>query len=89
MHQIASILYGVAFIVLFLSFVIPINISEKVGTSVTVLSSSLLFFSIWLVDKQQERKAQWNEVEIAAMLIRGSNTKAEVETDIQTQDAAE
>lgn len=75
MRQIASVLYGVAFIVLFLSFVIPINISEKVGTSVTVLSSSLLFFSIWLVDKQQDRKAQWNEVQIAAMLIKDdSNT---------------
>lgn len=89
MHQIASILYGMAFIVLFLSFVVPINISEKVGTSVTVLSSSLLFFSIWLVDKQEERKAQWNEVQIAAMLIRNSNTQAKIENDTQTQDATE
>lgn len=89
MHQIASILYGMAFIVLFLSFVVPINISEKVGTSVTVLSSSLLFFSMWLVDKQEERKAQWNEVQIAAMLIRNSNTQAKIENDTQTQDATE
>lgn len=89
MHQIASILYGVAFIVLFLSFVVHINISEKVGTSVTILSSSLLFFSIWLVDKQQERRAQWDEVQIAAMLIKDSNTKAEIENDMQIQAAAE
>lgn len=86
MHRIATVLYGVAFIVLFLSFVVPINISEKVGTSVTVLSSSLLFFSMWLVDKQQERKAQWNEVQVAAMLIRDPNTKAEIENDMQSQD---
>lgn len=89
MQQIASILFGMAFIVLFLSFVVPINISEKVGTSVTVLSFSLLFFSIWLVDKQEERKAQWSEVQIAAMLIRNSNTQAKIENDIQTQDATE
>lgn len=85
MRQIATILYGVAFIVLFLSFVIPINISEKVGTSVTVLSSSLLFFSIWIVDKQQDRKAQWNEVQVAAMLIKDNpNAQAGIKAGMET-----
>ena len=83
MQRIATVLYSVAFIVLFLSFVVRISISEKVGTSVTVLSSSLLFFSIWLVDKQQERKAQWNEVQVAAMLIKGTPAKAETKTDME------
>lgn len=87
MRQIAAVLYGVAFIVLFLSFVIPISISEKVGTSVTVLSSSLLFFSIWIVDKQQDRKAQWNEVQVAAMLIKNnSNAQTVIKTDVEVQD---
>ena len=86
MRQIAAVLYGVAFIVLFLSFVIPISISEKVGTSVTVLSSSLLFFSIWVVDKQQDRKAQWNEVQVAAMLIKNnSSTQTVIKADVEVQ----
>lgn len=86
MRQTAAVLYGVAFIVLFLSFVIPISISEKVGTSVTVLSSSLLFFSIWVVDKQQDRKAQWNEVQVAAMLIKNnSSTQTVIKADVEVQ----
>lgn len=85
MHWIAVILYGIAFIILFLAFVVPINISEKIGTSVTILSSSLLFFSIWLVDKQQERKAQWDEVQMAAMLIKSTNTQAEIKNDMEVQ----
>lgn len=67
MHWIASTLYSVAFIILLLAFVAPISINEKIGTSVTILSSSLIFLSIWLVNKQQERKEQWNEVQIAAI----------------------
>ena len=85
-QRIAAVLYSVAFMVLFLSFVVKTNISEEVGTSVTVLSSSLLFFSIWVVDKQQERKAQWNEVQVAAMLIKGTNAKAEIQTDMEAHD---
>lgn len=85
-QRIATVLYSIAFMVLFLSFVVKPNISEKVGTSVTVLSSSLLFFSIWVVDKQQERKAQWNEVQVAAMLIKDTNAKTEIQTDMEAHD---
>lgn len=81
MHWLASILYSVAFIILLLAVVAPINISENVGTSATILSSSLIFFSIWLVDKQQERKEQWNEVQIAAMLLKETDVKSETEVD--------
>lgn len=83
MHWLASILYSVAFIILLLAFAAPINISEKVGTSVTILSSSLLFLSIWLMDKQQERKAQWNEVQIAAMLLKDTDVQSEVQIDTE------
>lgn len=82
MRQLATILYSVAFIILFLAFVVPININRKVGTSISILSTSLLFFSIWLVDKQQERKAQWDEVQIAAMLLKDMNQQSEVEDGI-------
>lgn len=83
MHWLASILYSVAFIILLLAFVAPINISEKVGTSATILSSSLIFLSIWLVDKQQERKEQWNEVQIASMLLKETDVQSEVQIDTE------
>lgn len=83
MHWLASILYSVAFIILLLAFVAPINISVKVGTSATILSSSLIFLSIWLVDKQQERKEQWNEVQIAAMLLKETDVQSETEIDME------
>lgn len=85
MRWLATILYSVAFIILFFAFVVPININDKVGTSITILSSSLLFFSIWLVDKQQERKAQWDEVQMAAMLLNDTNEQSEVETGMEQQ----
>ena len=86
MHQSATVLYGVAFIVLFLSFVVPIDISEEIGMSITVLSSSLLFFSIWLVDRQQARKGQWNDVQVVAMLLRDANTQGKIKADKEVQD---
>lgn len=85
-NWIATVLYGVAFIILFLAFVIPISISERVGTSVTILSSSLLFLSIHIVEKKQERKAQWDEVQVAAMLIKDTNQQTGIEIDMETQD---
>lgn len=89
MRWLATILYSVAFVILFLAFVVPININRKVGTSISILSSSLLFLSIWLVDKQQERKAQWDEVQMAAMLLKDMNQQSEVEDgiDIEVQGA--
>ncbi len=91
MRWLATILYSVAFVILFLAFVVPININRKVGTSISILSSSLLFLSIWLVDKQQERKAQWDEVQMAAMLLKDMNHQSEVEggIGIEVQDAEE
>lgn len=83
MRWLATVFYSVAFIILFLEFVAPININEKVGTSITILSSSLLFLSIWLVDKQQERKAQWDEVQMAAMLLNDMNEQIWADTELE------
>ena len=33
------------------------------------------------MDRQQERKAQWNEVQVVAMLLRDANTQAEIKAD--------
>lgn len=60
---------------------IAINCNQ--GSIVTILSSSLIFLSIWLVDKQQERKEQWNEVQIAAMLLKETDEQSEAEIDME------
>lgn len=73
MHRVATVLYSAAFIVLFLAFVFPFEINEKIGTSTTILSAALLFFSIWTMDKQQERKAQWDEAQMIAMMNKKSD----------------
>lgn len=83
MYKITTIIYGLAFIILFLTFVIPMNISEQVETSITILSSVVLFFSIWLVDKQQERKSQWNEVQMMAMMFKDIDVQAKNETNME------
>lgn len=72
MKKLATVLYCVSFVILFIAFVVPLNISENVGTSITILSSALLFFSIWITDKQQERKSQWDEVQMIAMITKNT-----------------
>lgn len=85
MHILASVLYCISFVVLFIVFVVPLNISGRTGTSVTILSSALLFFSIWVVDKQQERKAQWNEVEMIALITKNATVQADSEIIMEAQ----
>lgn len=79
MHVSATVLYGTSFAVLFLSFVLPLDISEQIGTSVTILSSALLFLSICIVDKQHERKAKWNELQMLAMITNSNKTEIDIE----------
>lgn len=79
MRILAAVLYCISFVILFVVFVVPLNISERIGTSVTILSAALLFLSIWIVDKQQERKAQWNEVEMIALITKNAAVQAEPE----------
>ena len=62
----------VAFMVLFVGFAIPITIPDQLSTAVSILSTALLFLSIWLVDRQQKRKEQWNEVLMLSLI--GKNT---------------
>lgn len=58
--------------VLFVGFAIPITIPDQLSTAVSILSTALLFLSIWLVDRQQQRKEQWNEVLMLSLI--GKNT---------------
>lgn len=85
MQILATVLYCISFVILFIVFVVPLNISERTGTSVTILSSALLFFSIWIVDKQQERKAQWNEVEMIALITKNVTVQADSQIIMEAQ----
>lgn len=85
MQILATVLYCISFVILFVVFVVPLNISERIGKSVTILSSALLFLSIWIVDKQQERKAQWNEVEMIALITKNATVQADSEIIMEAQ----
>ncbi|MCI9253366.1 MAG: hypothetical protein HFI58_00800 [Lachnospiraceae bacterium] len=63
----------VAFIVLFVGFAIPMSIPDQVSMAVSILSTALLFLSIWFVDKQQQRKEQWNEVLMLSLIGKNAN----------------
>ena len=63
----------VAFIVLFVGFAIPISIPDQLSMAVSILSTALLFLSIWFVDKQQQRKEQWNEVLMLSLIGKNAN----------------
>ena len=63
----------VASMVLFVGFAIPIKIPDQLSTAVSILSTALLFLSIWLVDKQQQRKEQWNEVLMLSLIGKNAN----------------
>lgn len=85
MKILATVLYCVSFVILFIAFVIPLNISENIGTSITILSSALLFFSIWITDKQQERKSQWDEVQMIAMITKNTIAPTTQSVDVEEQ----
>ncbi len=59
--------------VLFVAFAIPIKIPSQLNTAVSILSTALLFLSIWFVDKQQQRKEQWNEVLMLSLICKNAN----------------
>lgn len=83
MHILATVLYCISFAILFTSFVVKINISEKVGASVTILSSALLFLSIGIADKQQERKSQWDEAQMIVLMNKNIAIQAKSKNNME------
>lgn len=73
LKKVTTLLNCLAFSVLFVGFVIPVSIDEKLSSSITVLSASLLFFSMWLVEKQTARKELWNEVLMLSLIQHPQN----------------
>ena len=73
MERTVIVINCVAFIVLFVGFAIPIQIPSQLSAAVSILSTALLFLSIWFVDKQQQRKEQWNEVLMLSLIGKNAN----------------
>lgn len=73
MERVILVINCAAFIVLFAGFAIPIQIPSQLSTAVSILSTALLFLSIWFVDKQQLRKEQWNEVLMLSLIGKNAN----------------
>lgn len=73
MERVVITINCVAFMVLFVGFAIPIQIPSQLNTAVSILSTALLFLSIWFVDKQQQRKEQWNEVLMLSLIGKNAN----------------
>ena len=47
---------------------IPILYNEKISDIATVLSFGFLFLSMWQVEKNAERKAQWEDIQLMATI---------------------
>ena len=73
MERVVIAINCLAFMVLFVAFAIPIQIPSQLNTAVSILSTALLFLSIWFVDKQQQRKEQWNEVLMLSLICKNAN----------------
>lgn len=65
----SSVLYCTAFAILFLGFVIPIRINQKINAAVTIVSASVIFLSMWIAEKGTRRTELWDEVLKLAVLI--------------------
>lgn len=88
MERVVIAINCVAFIVLFVGFAIPIKIPDQLSTAVSILSTALLFLSIWFIDRQQQRKEQWNEVLMLSLIGKNANqntTSIEESKDKQTE----
>lgn len=82
-HKIATILECVAFAILFVGVTVPIPVlyNDKIGDISTVASFGLLFLSMWQVEKNAERKAQWEDIQLMAMLSQQQPQKTSEDTN--------
>lgn len=82
-HKIATILECVAFAILFVGVTIPIPVlyNDKIGDISTVASFGFLFLSMWQVEKNAERKAQWEDIQLMALLSQQQPQKTSEDTN--------
>lgn len=78
---IATVLYIIAFVILFLGFVVPVTIDERICSAVTILSAAMIFFSMWLAELNIRKAEQWNE--ILKLNLMQPDIEAEQNSDVQ------
>ena len=78
---ISAALNCLAFAVLFIGLVVPITIPENIGAAVAILSAALLFFSLWLLEKQKRRKEQWEELKMLGLAMHHKDNTEPEETE--------
>ena len=76
LRKAVTALNSVAFVILFVGFVVPLNIGAGISSAITVTSTGLLFLSLWLVEKQRRRKEQWNEVLMLSLMMQQPNDQS-------------
>lgn len=82
-HLTATVLECIAFAVLFVGLTIPIPFlfNEAISDIATVLSFGFLFLSMWQVDKNAERKMQWEDIQLMAILNQQQPQQNSEDTD--------
>ena len=82
-HSAATVFECMAFAVLFVGLTIPIPFlyNETISDIATVLSFGFLFLSMWQVEKNAERKTQWEDIQLMAMLSQQQSQQNSEDTD--------
>ena len=83
----SSVLYCTAFAILFLGFVIPVQINQNLNAAVTIVSASVIFLSMWIAEKSIRKTELWDEVLKLAVLIPQSSKMPN--GDIHTPETAD
>lgn len=78
-HLASTALECIAFAVLFVGLTIPIPFlyNETISDIATVLSFGFLFLSMWQIEKNTERKTQWEDIQLMAMISQQSQQNSE------------
>jgi len=75
---IARCMYCIAFALLFLGFVYPVVIPDNIIAAVTIFSASIIFFSMWMTEKNMRKTEQWDEVMKLSLMQNGINDKTNI-----------
>ena len=69
-NTVAIVFECIAFAVLLVGLTIPLPLSqyEKISDIAAVLSFGFLFLSMWQAEKYSERKSQWEDIQLMAMV---------------------
>lgn len=76
MERVATVISCFAFIVLFVGFAIPTEIPQQISTTASISSTAVLFLSIWLFNKHQERKEQWDDVLMLSLINKKASSNS-------------